>query len=318
MPSATLYDIRHVTVYEYRSPAPSARCVIRLTPTDRPGQQVLTSKVEFEPKPEEVTADQDSFGNAILRVAFHKPHARLTIRAVARVAVDTAPPEADPAAIRTPAWETLAETVLAERRIGGLAPVEFLFASRLVPLSDPITAYAQRSFSPGRPVLWGALDLTKRIRRDFAYDPTATNVATPVATAFAARRGVCQDFAHVMIAGLRALGIPAAYVSGYLRTVPPPGQPRLEGADAMHAWVAVWCGGEVGWIGLDPTNAMAAGPSHIVVAIGRDYADVSPVDGVVVTSGPQGMRVAVDVIEVPRDDRARQTAPAASASISPA
>jgi transglutaminase-like putative cysteine protease len=119
---------------------------------------------------------------------------------------------------------------------------------------------------------------------------------------FARKRGVCQDFAHLMISGLRALGVPAAYVSGYLRTVPPPGQARLEGADAMHAWVAIWCGADAGWIGFDPTNGIMAGNSHVIVAIGRDYSDVSPIDGVVVTSGDQYMRVAVDVIEVPADE----------------
>jgi transglutaminase-like putative cysteine protease len=137
-----------------------------------------------------------------------------------------------------------------------------------------------------------------RIKSDFRYDPTATAVSTPLTEAFTKRGGVCQDFAHIMIAGLRGLGIPARYVSGYIRTIPPPGKPRLEGADASHAWVSVWCGVEFGWLDLDPTNGIHVGNDHIVVAIGRDYADVSPIDGMIHGSGGQKLVVTVDVIPI--------------------
>jgi transglutaminase-like putative cysteine protease len=147
-------------------------------------------------------------------------------------------------------------------------------------------------------VFEAACELMGRVRRDFRYDPEATEVSTPIREAFAQRHGVCQDFAHIMIAGLRGLGLPAAYVSGYLRTIPPPGQPRLEGADATHAWVMIWCGPETGWIGLDPTNDLIVGDDHIITATGRDYADVSPLDGVLVGPGSQKLDVKVDVIPV--------------------
>ena len=141
---------------------------------------------------------------------------------------------------------------------------------------------ARRAFPPGRPILDGAADLMPRIRADFVYDPEATDVSTPLDEAFEKRHGVCQDFAHVMIAGLRGLGLPAAYVSGYLRTLPPPGKPRLEGADATHAWVSLWCGAELGWVGFDPTNALAGRRTTTSSsAVGRDYADVSPIDGII-------------------------------------
>ncbi len=303
MPSATTYDIRHVTAYSYRSAVPFARCIIRLGLIDRPGQRVLASQLDFDPVPQERHDGVDSFGNSISRIAFHDPHAKLVIRSRSQVEVMA---RATGRAIDSlgrdrpsPAWDQLCELALARRELDGLQPIHFLFPSRLIPLSEDVATYVARSFPPQRQILAAANDLNQRIQRDFAYDPSATNVSTPLSEAYARRRGVCQDFSHIMISGLRSLGIPAAYVSGYLRTVPPPGQPRLEGADAMHAWVAVWCGETTGWVGFDPTNGIPAGESHVVVAIGRDYADVSPVGGVVRTSGNQGMRVAVDVVEIP-------------------
>jgi transglutaminase-like putative cysteine protease len=163
-----------------------------------------------------------------------------------------------------------------------------------VALVPDVTDYARSSFPSGRSALGGAFDLMQRIRRDFRFDSKATSVRTPLQEAFALRAGVCQDFAHIMIAGLRGLGIPSAYVSGYLRTIPPAGQPRLRGADASHAWVSVWCGD--GWIGLDPTNGIVMCDDHIVVARGRDYTDVSPIDGIVSSSGAQKLKVEVDVV----------------------
>jgi transglutaminase-like putative cysteine protease len=162
----------------------------------------------------------------------------------------------------------------------------------------PVTAYAAASFQPGGGILTGAVDLMHRIRNDFRYDPKATVISTPLKEVFEKRHGVCQDFAHVMIAGLRGLGLPAAYVSGYLRTYPPPGQPRLQGADATHAWVSVWCGADIGWIGFDPTNDLLVGNDHIILAVGRDFSDVSPVDGIIVGSRKQKLGVAVDVLPV--------------------
>jgi transglutaminase-like putative cysteine protease len=162
----------------------------------------------------------------------------------------------------------------------------------------PVTAFAAASFPPDIGVLVGAVDLMHRIRGGFKYDPKATVISTPLREVFEKRHGVCQDFAHVMIAGLRGLGLPAAYVSGYLRTIPPPGKPRLQGADATHAWVSLWCGREVGWIGFDPTNDLLVENDHIILGVGRDFSDVSPVDGIIVGSRKQKLNVAVDVIVV--------------------
>ena len=173
-----------------------------------------------------------------------------------------------------------------------------MFPSPLVPVLTSATEYAAASFAAAREVLAGAVELMHRIRTEFKYDPKATVISTPLTEVLEKRHGVCQDFAHVMIAGLRGLGLPAAYVSGYLRTIPPPGKPRLQGADATHAWVSLWCGEEIGWVGLDPTNDILIGNDHIVLAVGRDFSDVSPVDGIIVGSRKQKLGVAVDVVPV--------------------
>jgi transglutaminase-like putative cysteine protease len=182
--------------------------------------------------------------------------------------------------------------------LGPASPIGYVFASPLVPVQQPVTQYAAASFPPGSGILAGAVDLMHRIRTEFKYDPKATVISTPLNEVFEKRHGVCQDFAHVMIAGLRGLGLPAAYVSGYLRTIPPPGKPRLQGADATHAWVSLWCGEGLGWIGFDPTNDILIENDHIVLAIGRDFSDVSPVDGIIVGSRKQKLAVAVDVLLV--------------------
>ncbi len=287
-----IYDIRHITTYTYEASVASTRCAIRLTPRDDRGQRVVESQVELAPAPETTRESVDFFGNRIVEATIRAPHARLRVSLTARVEVAREEP---PAAALTPPWETIARDACAIRRLDCETPAHWLFPGRLTPLHAPATDYARECFPPGRPILEGAAALMARIQKDFAYDPDATHVATPLADAFAARGGVCQDFAHIMISALRGLALPAAYVSGYIRTLPPPGQPRLEGADASHAWVAVWCGEPFGWIHLDPTNAMFADDNHIVVAIGRDYADVSPIDGVIVGAGRQALDVSVDI-----------------------
>jgi len=290
-----LYDIKLVTEYRYASPVPFARQVLRLLPVERPGQRVIAADLAIRPAPTERTDSLDFFGNRITTVAFAFPHSELRLETRARVLVEKAEPRATQ---KTPPFEQIRRSAVAETDLGPKSPVHFLFASRLIALDEAIGDYAQKSFPPGRPILEGAFELTKRIKAEFKYDPEATDVSTLPADAFAKRAGVCQDFAHVMIAGLRTIGLPAAYVSGFLRTEPPPGQPRLEGADATHAWVAVWCGREAGWIGLDPTNGVAAAEDHVVLAVGRDYSDAAPADGIIVISGDHSIDVAVDVIPV--------------------
>ncbi|MCP8940663.1 transglutaminase family protein [Alsobacter sp. SYSU M60028] len=289
-----IYDVSHVTTYHYAARVAFARCLLRLAPRAMPWQRVLSHELSLSPAPAETREGDDFFGNRQRAVLIAAPHDTLSIRATSRVEVGERP------ALRFggPAWEQVARHALASRDLSGLSPAHFLFASRFAPLLDEAAAYARADFSPGRPVLEAALDLTRRVHADFAYDPAATDVSTPLRLVFAQRAGVCQDFAHAMIAGLRGIGVPCLYVSGYLRTTPPEGQKRLAGADASHAWVAVWCGEEAGWVELDPTNDRPAGPDHVVLAVGRDYADVAPVAGVVLASAPQRLTVAVDVTPV--------------------
>lgn len=288
-----LYDLRHVTAYRYEGKVDLARCVLHHQPIDRPGQRVIASRLDISPAPRENQQTLDFFGNRINRLAFEGAHRRLEIELRARVLVEPPKPPGD-----TPAWEAIASMSAISLDLSPEAPAHFLFPSRHAPLISEARDYAAAVAKPQRSIHDLALDLARAIHADFVYDPKATNVSTPLRRTFAAKRGVCQDFAHAMIAGLRALGLPAAYVSGYLRTVPPPGRERLAGADASHAWVRVWCGPQAGWFGVDPTNAVAAGEDHIVLAIGRDYADIAPVDGVVLTQGGQRLKVGVDVVPV--------------------
>ena len=294
-----IYSVKQTTAYKYQSAVPFARHALRLSPRSNGRQEVLSSTITIDPAPREREETEDFFGNLMTLIAIEEPHESLTLASEAVVRVD---PHDDPEPEATDDWRAVRDAAM---RIGDLAPrspAHFLYPSRLVPLVPAIRDYALMSFGASRPILDAGVDLMERIKADFVYDPTATDVTTPPGEAFELRRGVCQDFAHVMIAGLRALGLPAAYVSGYLRTEPPPGQPRLEGADATHAWVSLWCGEEVGWQGLDPTNALRTGLDHIELALGRDYADVSPVDGVIVASGGHSLSVAVDVKEYKRPE----------------
>ena len=290
-----IYTLRHLTRYDYAAPVEFARCNLRLTPAHGDGQHLVACDIDVEPRPAIRSQRTEFFGADTVMLTVDAPHRRLTIEARSRVRVVRPEP---PAA--TPAWEALREACLAARDLGPASPVHYLGPTRRVPLLAEATEYARASFPPGRPILEGARELTARIARDFTFDARATTVSTPLAEVAARRRGVCQDFAHLMIASLRGLSLPAAYVSGYLRTVPPPGRPRLRGADASHAWVAVWCGtdatGAGTWVGLDPTNDCVVRDDHILVARGRDYGDVCPVDGIVATGGAQKLTVEVDVI----------------------
>jgi transglutaminase-like putative cysteine protease len=290
-----IYDVRQTTTYVYETAVTRARHVLRLLPVARPGQHVTAAMLDIDPVPASRREAADFFHNWTTVTEIEEPHETLTVKLAARVTVAPAEP-IDAAA--SPPWESVRAEACASDDIGPDSPVHYLHPSRQVSLDPAIRDYVRVSFPPGRPVFAGALELMHRLKDDFTYEPGATTVTTTPAAAFALRRGVCQDFAHVMIAGLRGIGLPAGYVSGFLRTVPRPGAARLEGADAMHAWVMVWCGAALGWRGLDPTNALIAGEDHVVLAIGRDYADVAPIDGVVLASGRQQLTTAVDVIPV--------------------
>jgi transglutaminase-like putative cysteine protease len=290
-----IYDVRQTTTCTYATPAAHARHVLRLTPIHRDNQRVQLAALQILPEPKHRREGQDFFGNRLTWLDVEEPHNTLTVKLAARVAVDAI---VEPAPRRTPAWEFVRERGFATRDTGPLSPAHFLFPSRMVSLDPEIRDYTQESFSPGRPVLDAAIELMNRLKSDIAYEIGATTVTTTPPMSFALRRGVCQDFAHIMISGLRSIGMPAAYVSGYLRSAPRTNATRLQGADAMHAWVLVWCGSEVGWIGLDPTNAILASDEHVVLAVGRDYTDVAPMDGVIVGSGRQRIDVAVSVTPV--------------------
>ncbi|WP_374574533.1 transglutaminase N-terminal domain-containing protein [Phenylobacterium sp.] len=291
-----IYSVFHRTTYAYEDAVTFARCVLRLTPRTTASQTVLQSAITVIPRPSQTLERAGPFGERMLTVTIEEPHTTLVIEAIARVDVHAAPVTdlAD-----SPPWEAVRTASFATIDISPESPAAYLYSSTRAPVVPAITDYARQSFPPGRPILEAAFELTRRLTADFIYDAEATDVGTPVDAAFAARRGVCQDFTHIMISALRGLGLPASYVSGYLRTIPPPGKPRLEGADATHAWVDLWCGDVRGWIGFDPTNALIVQNDHIVLAIGRDYADVAPIDGVLLASGDQAIKVEVDVVPEP-------------------
>ena len=290
-----IYDVRQTTTYHYASSVAYSQHVLRLTPVDRPGQHVHAASLAVTPQASDRREGRDFFGNRMTWLTLETPHDTLSVRVAARVLLDTVP---QPDLAATPAWETVRDCAFASADLSPASPAHFLFASRQVSLDPDIRDYAAESFSPGRAVADAAMALTRRIKDHFTYEIGATTVTTTPPMSFALRRGVCQDFAHIMISGLRGLGVPAGYVSGYLRTLQSPQDIRLTGADAMHAWVTVWCGEEAGWIGFDPTNGIVASLDHVVLAIGRDYADVAPIDGVVLASGGQRISVAVSVIPV--------------------
>ena len=288
-PAARRYRVVHETEYRYEWAADSAWQLAHLRPRAMPTQRLLGHRLQVEPQPAESVSDLDYFGNPIERFAVLSAHERLLVRSLAEVEVGRPDP------VRRPLpWE---EQVVALRTAApglrwGLA--QFVLASPQVPLLPAAAALARPIFSPGRDLRRALLGLAQRIREEFRFDPQATQVGTPLADVLAARRGVCQDFAHLMVSALRALGLPARYVSGYLLTDPPPGHPRLVGADASHAWVSAWCG-DAGWVDIDPTNGRFVDESFVTVAWGRDYGDVAPLRGVVRGGGRQQLAVRVTV-----------------------
>ncbi len=286
------YKITHTTTYNYTETVPISHNEVRLTPRDGRGQTCLSHRLAIKPKPETFVRRFDYFGNPSHHFSILEGHKRLTVHAVSRVEVR---PSTPPNPESTPPWEQLRDDVQRAANPLSLEALQFTFDSPSVTLPAAVRKYGEDSFPPGQTILMGVLDLTARIHEDFKFDPRATTVSTPVDEVMELRRGVCQDFAHLEIAALRSLGIPARYVSGYLRTSPPPGRPRLVGADASHAWLSVFCG-DAGWIDVDPTNDCCASIDHITVAWGRDYNDVCPIKGVFIGGGTHRMTVSVDVL----------------------
>ena len=286
------YDIRHVTRFDYGDPAAFARCNLRLKPILWSGQVLEDYQLSVEPGGHFVPARAPSGLANVVRLVVDKPTATLIIDSRARVSVDRPIPMPGP---DDPTLDEIARAARESRDLSPASPAAYLYPSPRIPLDSDIAQWCRAELDPQRGALEAGIALARAIQRDFAFDPSATLVDTPPAEAFGKRGGVCQDFAQIMISGLRAAGLPAAYASGYLRTLPPPGQERLVGADATHAWVLLWCGPDKGWVGVDPTNGIWMANDHIVVAIGRDYGDVAPIDGVMLGSGAQALDVSVDV-----------------------
>jgi transglutaminase-like putative cysteine protease len=287
------YRVTHLTRYAYSEPVSLCHNLAHLKPRLQPGQNCFASQVRVEPIPAVAREYRDFFHNPVNYFSVQQAHRQLTVTAISEV--DVSPrPITDEAVLGRP-WETVRAALLAED-----AGPEVLEA-RVFALDSPyvqhlagLGEFAALSFTPGRPFLEAVRDLNQRIFTGFRYDPQFTDVATPLQEVLAHRRGVCQDFAHLALGCLRALGLPARYVSGYLETLPPPGRPKLRGSDASHAWFSVFVPGE-GWLDFDPTNDQMPGEQHIVTAVGRDFGDVTPVKGVLYGGGEHELQVAVDV-----------------------
>lgn len=290
--------VRHRTRYDYDAAVEVAHHVAHLRPREGPGQRIQGWAMKIVPAPDGggagVQQDIDAFGNWRHGFSHALVHEHLQVD-VAFTAYLAAPPTLAPAA--SPPWEAVAAQL--RYRAGAVLPeaCEFTLGSPLAPCGAPFAQFAGALFTPGRPLLEAALALMQHIHAHMHYRPASTDVATGSALALAQRQGVCQDFAHIALSVLRTQGLAARYVSGYLLTQPPPGQPRLQGADASHAWFAVWCP-QHGWVALDPTNNLPVGQAHVTLAWGRDYGDVAPLRGVIRGGGAAPPRVEVSVAPV--------------------
>ncbi|HXI59128.1 MAG TPA: transglutaminase family protein [Polyangia bacterium] len=296
-----IYHVVHVTEYRYDEPVSTSHHQLCLSPRAADHQICGAQEITISPAPVVRRERIDYFGNRCTHVEMQEPHRQLQV--VSRFDVDVRaaarPPSGSPSLSPSPRWESVRDALARPGTPELLDACGFTFESPHVQIPSRAREYALQSFSPGRPLLEALLDLTARIHGEFTYDSRATTVSTPVAQVLSHRRGVCQDFAHLQIACLRSLGLAARYVSGYLVTTPPPGKPKLVGADASHAWLSVYCPG-VDWIDVDPTNNLIPDDRHITVAWGRDFGDVTPMRGVILGGGTHDVRVAVDV--TPRQD----------------
>ncbi len=296
--SVMRYHVVHTTTYFYGEPVSLCQNEIHLTPRNTARQTCLEHRLTIRPTPAKLEDYFDYFGNQVHFFSIPDAHHEMLVTAESEVRVLTAqyiPPEA------TPPWEQVREFAKSSNSSEALDTRQFLFDSPHVAACPGLAEFAAESFPPERPWLVAVLDLTARINRHFVYDPTATNISTPLATVLDIRRGVCQDFAHLQIGCLRLLGLPARYMSGYLVTAPPDGQPRMQGADASHAWLSAYCPG-LGWIEFDPTNNLVPSLGHVTIGWGRDYGDICPIQGIFIGGGQHSMDVSVDVRPVPLGD----------------
>ena len=294
-----IYRVVHVTEYAYADPVATSHHLLHLAPRDTDRQICRHDALSVSPGPSSQAERLDHFGNRTTYFEVQEPHRQLIVES--RREVELLPLPSPPAG-GGPEWETARDLVRQPTDTTLLDACEMTYASPFVRMSDDVAAFAAPSFPRRRPLLDAVADLTHRIHVDLAYDQAATNVSTPVDEVLRLRRGVCQDFTHLEIACLRAMGLPARYVSGYLVTMPVPGKPKLVGADASHAWLAVFCPG-IGWVPTDPTNDVVPDQRHITVAWGRDFGDVTPMRGVIIGGSRHDLRVSVDVSPVGEDDQ---------------
>ncbi len=287
-----LYRIVHRTTYKYKYPVSLGNHVACLKPRSFSYHRLTRNELHIQPTPATLTERMDYFGNTLCFFTVQEPHRELVVEARSEVAVD--PNGAHPASRPAISWEEAVEELSADRSAAGMEAYQFSFESPRIRVRPEFATYALESFTPGRPMPTALRELTARIHHDFRFDAKVTTVRTTVEEVWKKRRGVCQDFAHLQIACLRSLNLPARYVSGYLRTYPPPGKPRLIGADASHAWVSAYCPG-VGWLDMDPTNDVVPSDGHVTIAWGRDYGDVSPLRGLILGGGAHTLKVGVDM-----------------------
>jgi transglutaminase-like putative cysteine protease len=285
------YQVRHLTDYTYADPVSLSHHLVHLSPRADNGQMTGKRELNITPSPAFRRERIDTFGNRVTYFSIEEPHKRLSVEALCEVEV---PPAEFPPLLFPAPWESVRDQLKQARRADSVEAFAYTFDSPHVRISRALAAYAEPAFRPGRPFLDAVMELTRRIHDDFVYDPRATTIATPLSEVLEARRGVCQDFAHLQIGCLRSLGLPCRYVSGYLLTRPPPGRPRMVGADASHAWISVHLP-DFGWVDFDPTNGLMPGEQHVTLACGRDFADVTPVRGVILGGGPHELVVEVDV-----------------------
>ncbi len=283
------YQVIHETTYSYEAPVVLSQQLLHLTPRILDFQTLEQHQVAIAPEPAETAGRSDYFGNPVTQIVLATPHHELSVRAESLV---TVAPRTAPA--RDAPWEEMRERLRHAGSEHALEGAEFMFESPHVECFRDLANYAAPSFAAGKGLVAAAFDLTRQIHADFKFDPKATSVSTPLREVLAKRRGVCQDFAHLMIGCLRTLGLAARYVSGYILTSPPPGKPRLVGADASHAWVSVYCS-EAGWVDFDPTNNCLVSDAHVTLAWGRDFSDVTPMRGVILGGGEQELEVRVTV-----------------------
>ena len=298
-----LYDVAAEISYAYDAPAVSGRTLLRLMPASLPGEQrLIAGRLTAEPVPAEREESRDFFGNTVTAFAFRSASHEKVFRLQARVERLAEAPRLD----LSPPLARLAEEIAEVASLAPDAPHHFLPPSPRLHPHPAFAAFARETMAPAMTALAAVQAIGARLHAEMRFDAEATTVETDPAEAFAARHGVCQDFSHILIGCLRTLGIPAGYVSGYLRTLPPPGAERLAGADAMHAWVRAWCGVEGGWVEYDPTNDLMVGTDHLRVAVGRDYDDAAPLHGVHRSAGAQQSLQRVDVVPLPEADAARR------------